>query len=64
MKFIKRIKKIKICTICGEKEAFILQKSLVTGSKNYICVDCLINQGELYKEFKEFKQKKEPWAIR
>lgn len=57
-------KKIKLCTICGEKEAVILHKSLITGFKSYLCEDCIIRNGELHKEAKEFRQKKEPWAIK
>ena len=50
-----------MCTLCEDKEALVLHKALITGCKSYLCEDCIIRIGELHKDNKEFRQKREPW---
>ena len=53
--------KVKICSICEEKEAIIMHKALLTGWKCYLCEDCIIKNGELHKEAREFRKNENPW---
>jgi hypothetical protein len=48
----------KMCSICKKKEAFLMQKSLITKIKTYYCHDCIIAQSKIWVNVGEFEKEK------